>query len=117
LWETYKVIFKTKILRKKHESTPWQLENEDCCSPFEDACGGEMLDAIAKYFYIDKIERYGGFTEEIQRSLYLPRVLRWPVLLFLSWLDHIVVKLGLLEGKIMVLYGRKKEPEEIAASK
>jgi hypothetical protein len=79
------------------------------CSPFEDICGHEMLGAIKKYFEIDRMENYGGFTEEIQRSLDLPRFLRFPTLLVLAWVDHAVVKLGLLEGKIMVLYCHKKE--------
>lgn len=116
LSDTYKLVFKTKILRKEHKWVPWQLENEGCCSPFEDACGGEILDAIEKYFHIERIERYYGFTEEIQRSLNLPRFLRAPVILFFSWLDHVAVKLGLLEGKIMILYGCRKDPAQISDS-
>jgi hypothetical protein len=48
--------------------------------------------------------------------LYLPRLLRWPVILMLAWLDHLVVRLGLLEGKIMVLYAHKKETGAEVAS-
>lgn len=110
---TYWLFVKIKIFRQKHESVEWQLENEEFCSPFEDACGAEMIGAIKKYFIIEKYETYGGFSEEIQRSLYLPRFLRVPAILLISWLDHLVVKLGLLEGKLMVLYGRRKDDSQL----
>jgi 2-polyprenyl-3-methyl-5-hydroxy-6-metoxy-1,4-benzoquinol methylase len=108
LFSTWKVIFRTKILRQKHNSTPWQIQEEGFCSPFEDTSGSEIIAAVRKYFEIEKLESYGGFTEEVLRSLYLPRALRIPAVLFLGWLDHIVVKAGLLEGKITIIYARKK---------
>jgi 2-polyprenyl-3-methyl-5-hydroxy-6-metoxy-1,4-benzoquinol methylase len=111
LFDTYRRLFKTRVLRKKYEAVPWQIQGE-LCSPFEDACGPEMIDAIDKHFEIDRVEQYGAFTEEIQRSLFLPRFLRIPVLVILSWLDHLTIKLGLLEGKIVILYGHKRKPGE-----
>lgn len=111
LWSTYSAFFETKILRRKLDYTPWQMipTDEGYCSPFEDISGREMMDAIQNHFVIDRIERYGGFTEDIQRTLYLPRFLRFPIILILSWIDQLTVRLHLLEGKIMVLYGHKKE--------
>lgn len=108
LFETYKLVFRTKILRKKHHSAPWQIKDEGFCSPFEDSSGNEIMEAVKKYFDVDKIESYGSFTEEVLRSLYLPRALRAPVALFLGWLDHLIVKAGLMEGKIAIIYARKK---------
>lgn len=115
LFATYKLVFRSKVLRRKTEAVPWQIQGE-VCSPFENASGAEMMDAIEKYFQIERIEHYGGFTEEIQRSLYLPRFVRIPVLVILSWLDHLVIKLRLLDGKIMVLYGHARELEPAAST-
>ncbi len=109
LFETYKVVFRTKILRKKHNSAPWQIKDEGFCSPFEDSSGNEITEAVKKYFDVEKIESYGSFTEEVLRSLYLPQALRIPVALFLGWLDYVAVKTGLLEGKITIIYARKRE--------
>jgi ubiquinone/menaquinone biosynthesis C-methylase UbiE len=111
LFATYKAFFDSKVLRRRVEPTQWQLQPTEAglCSPFEDASGAEMMDAIRIHFAVEKMETYGGFTEDILRTLYLPRLLRWPVILILAWLDHLVVRLGLLEGKIMILYGRKKD--------
>jgi len=106
------LFFRTKILRQKVEMIPWQLDSDDFCSPFEEASGREIVDLIEDMFEVEKIESYGGFTEEIQRSLYLPRFLRFPVLLFLSWLDHAAIKLHLLEGKVSIIYARKKGMEQ-----
>lgn len=108
LFETYKLVFRTQILRKKHHSAPWQIKDEGFCSPFEDSSGNEIIEAVKKYFEVEKIESYGSFTEEVLRSLYLPRAVRAPVVLFLGWLDHLIVKAGLLEGKIAIVYARKK---------
>jgi ubiquinone/menaquinone biosynthesis C-methylase UbiE len=108
LFNTYKLVFRTKILGKKHDSTPWQIKDEGFCSPFEDASGSEIIPAVERYFDIEKMENYGGFTEEVLRSLYLPRVLRVPVVLFLGWLDYLVVKAGLLKGKTTIIYARKR---------
>jgi 2-polyprenyl-3-methyl-5-hydroxy-6-metoxy-1,4-benzoquinol methylase len=113
LYDTAGLVFRTKILRKKTPHKAWQIKEEGYCSPFEDAVGTEILAAIEKNFEIISIENYGGFTEEILRSLYLPRVLRVPAILFLAWFDQLVVKLGLLEGKISILYARKRKEEYI----
>jgi len=107
LVDGYVGVFQSKVLRRKRVSTPWQEQGE-LCSPFEDAVGAEMMESIDRYFDIERREEYGAFTEEIQRSLNLPRPLRVPALVVLSWLDHLAIKLGLLEGKIVVVYARKK---------
>jgi SAM-dependent methyltransferase len=111
LWATLGLFFKTKILRKKHTQRPWQIADEGFCSPFEDASGQEILRIVNKRFHVEKTESYGGFTEEVLRSLYLPRFLRIPTVLFLGWLDHLLVSAGLLEGKIAILYARKRVQE------
>jgi hypothetical protein len=108
LRRTLWLFFKTKILRKSNVSKPWQIADEGFCSPFEDASGAEILKIIRERFDIERAESYGGFTEEVLRSIYLPRILRVPTVLILGWLDHLLVKLGFLEGKILVLYARKR---------
>ena len=65
------------------------------------------MEAVYDKFEIEKAHSFGCFTEEIIRSLYLPRILRWPAILFLSWLDHLVLKTGLLVGKLIIVYARK----------
>jgi len=106
---TLSLFFKTKILRKKHTQMPWQIKDDGFCSPFEDACGQEIIDEVTKRFDIERMENYGGFTEEILRSLFLPRFLRMPATLFLGWLDHALVKARILEGKICIVYARKRD--------
>lgn len=108
LFETWKTVFRAKVLRKKNLSVRSQTRVEGFCSPFEDTSGPEVLAAVRRYFDIEKIESYGGFTEEILRSIYLPRVLRIPTVLVLGWLDYLVVRAGLLEGKITMVYARKR---------
>jgi 2-polyprenyl-3-methyl-5-hydroxy-6-metoxy-1,4-benzoquinol methylase len=110
LYQTWKAVFRTKILRKKIEHSPWQIKEDGFCSPFEDVSGEEIIAGVKKYFDIERTESYGGFTEDVLRTIYLPRVLRVPAVLFLAWLDHLVVKLGLLEGKIIIVYARKRSP-------
>ena len=66
---------------------------------------------VERYFDIEATEDYGGFSEDVLRTLFLPRVLRIPVVLFLGWLDHLVVKTGLLKGKITIVYARKRSRE------
>lgn len=106
---TLRPFIRTKILRKKHKARAWQIADEGLCSPFEDVSGAEIMQIIRERFVIEKTESYGGFTEEIWRSLYLPRFLRFPAILFLSWFDHLLVKLGLLEGKLLIAYARKRK--------
>ena len=108
LYGTLSLFFKTKILRKKHVSKPWQIQDEGFCSPFEDMSGEEILRIVNERFEIEKSEGYGCFTEEILRSLFLPRFLRVPAILFLGWLDHLLIRTGLLEGKIAIVYARKR---------
>ncbi len=108
LWATLRLLLKTKVLRKKHKQKPWQIADDGFCSPFEDASGAEILRIIRQRFIVEKTASYGGFTEEVLRSLYLPRILRVPALLFLGWLDHLLVRMGLLEGKILILYAKKR---------
>jgi len=108
LYGTLKLFFRTKILRKKHVPKAWQITDEGFCSPFEDISGSEILKIVNNRFDVEESEGYGGFTEEVLRSLYLPRLLRVPAILFLGWLDHLLVRVGLLEGKIAILYARKR---------
>jgi SAM-dependent methyltransferase len=108
LFDAYARVFRSKVLGRKGETVAWQEQGE-ICSPFEDAVGVEMMESITRYFEVERIEQYGAFTEEVQRSLYLPRVLRMPLLVLLSWVDHATIKLGLLEGKIVMVYARRKE--------
>jgi len=68
--ETWKTVFEQSPAQE--EPRPSQIDVEGFCSPFEDASGPEILAAVRRYFDIEKIESYGGFTEEILRSLYLP---------------------------------------------
>jgi 2-polyprenyl-3-methyl-5-hydroxy-6-metoxy-1,4-benzoquinol methylase len=111
LFRSWKGLFRSKILRQKIEQQPWQIKEKGFCSPFEDASGGEIMAGVQRYFEIEATEDYGGFSEDILRTLYLPRVLRWPAVLLLGWLDHLVVKIGLLEGKITLVYARKRNRE------
>jgi hypothetical protein len=78
LFRTWKAAFRTKILRKKAEHSPWQIKEEGFCSPFEDTSGEEIIAGVIKYFDIERTESYGG------------------------------VKIGLLEGKITIVYARKR---------
>jgi hypothetical protein len=70
--------------------------------------GEEILRIVNDRFEVEKSEGYGCFTEEVLRSLYLPRFLRVPAILFLGWLDHLLVSSGLLEGKIAIVYAKKR---------
>ena len=115
LIDAYKRVFRAKVLRRKGETVAWQEQGE-ICSPFEDAVGVEMMESIERHFEVERIDQYGAFTEEIQRSLYLPRALRIPLLVLLSWVDHATIKLGLLEGKIVMVYARKREPAQNPAA-
>jgi 2-polyprenyl-3-methyl-5-hydroxy-6-metoxy-1,4-benzoquinol methylase len=101
-----KIIYYNYILRKNINVE--NSENNGYVSPFEDATGREMLEAIGRSFKIKKLQRFGAFTEEACRSLKLPRPLRFPSILFLAWFDYLWVKTGLLEGKLMLGYASKK---------
>jgi hypothetical protein len=108
LYDTLSLLIKTKVLRMKHTTKAWQIKEEGFCSPFEDSCGQEIIDEVCKRFDVERVESYGGFTEEVLRSIYLPRIIRIPVVLFLGWLDHLLVRIGLLQGKICMVYARKR---------
>jgi len=101
------VLFKKYLLKKniKNKRIFADYEHE---TPFEDSTGKEMLDAIRRFFLIEKTYSFGAFSEEACRSLNLPRPLRIPSILFLSWFDYFWVKIGLLEGKILMGYTVKK---------
>jgi SAM-dependent methyltransferase len=109
LGQTMSLVFRTKVFRRKHVSKPWQIQDEGYCSPFEEASGAEIVDFVKSRFSIEVLKTYGGFTEEIVRSIYLPRVIRIPVVMLLAWLDHLLVRVGLLEGKIAIVYARKSD--------
>lgn len=102
-----KIIYSTYILRRKIKNN-MPSHNHEFDSPFEDTTGKEMLVAIKKHFKLEKIDNMGGFTEEACRSLNLPRFFRAPAILFLSWFDYLLVKIGLLEGKLLIGYARKR---------
>lgn len=100
-------FYRTYLLKR-----PAQLDidvNDDGCdTPFEDSTGNEMLQTIKDLFEIDKIQRFGAFSEEACRSLNLPRVLRAPAILLLSWFDYFWVLTALLEGKLLMGYAHKQ---------
>lgn len=108
LKETLEVVYK-KYLLGREVTINSQAEGDcDFVSPFEDISGMEMLPNIENNFSIERLDNYGSFSEEACRSLNLPRPLRIPGILFLSWFDYMWIKTGLLEGKIIVGYARKK---------
>ncbi len=101
-----KVVYYNYLLKRK---ASFKTRSGDCefDSPFEDATGKEMISAIEKHFRIERVQQFGAFSEEACRSLNLPRLIRAPAILFLSWFDYLFVKTKLLEGKLMMGYARK----------
>jgi 2-polyprenyl-3-methyl-5-hydroxy-6-metoxy-1,4-benzoquinol methylase len=100
-----KTIYYEYILNRKINFNP--RPEHGFISPFENSTGKEMLTIIEKHFKIDKMHHFGAFSEEACRSLNLPRSLRIPSILFLSWFDYLWVKTRLLDGKLMIGYARK----------
>ncbi len=109
-----RIIYHEHILRKNSSSadaflqSDQDLSNQELISPFEDAIGKEeILGAIQKRFIIEKMHHFGAFSEEACRSLLLPRFIRIPAVLLLSWFDYFWVRTKLLEGKLVLGYARK----------
>ncbi len=83
-------------------------ENQELDTSFENSTGEEMLTVIENLFDIKKVHNFGAFSEEVSRSLNLPRLLRSLVILSLTWFDYFWVKMRLLNGKILMGYARKR---------
>ncbi|NOZ80309.1 MAG: methyltransferase domain-containing protein [DPANN group archaeon] len=106
-----KTVFRRYVLRQDVElDIDADLEHHEHDSPFEDTTGKEMLSSIQRHFTIKKMQHFGAFSEEACRSMNLPRFLRVPAILFLSWFDHLFVKTRILDGKIVMGYARKEGP-------
>ncbi|MBU1061532.1 MAG: class I SAM-dependent methyltransferase [Candidatus Omnitrophica bacterium] len=104
------IIYNKYILKRNVEfGAKLEQENHGYSTPFEDSIGVEMLSAIGKFFEIANLQKFGAFSEEACRSLDLPRFLRIPAILFLSWFDYLWVKSRLLEGKIFMGYAKKRK--------
>lgn len=103
------VIYKKYLLRHEVRSNNNHTEGHGFISPFEDSTGKQMLHIIENLFEIEKVYNFGAFSEEACRSLHLPRLFRLPTILFLSWFDYLWVKTGLLEGKLLIGYTRKRK--------
>ncbi len=106
-WKNMLLVMYQKYLLKREVQLRDHLQPCAYDSPLEDSTGIEMLPIIGKLFEIERIYNFGAFSEEACRSLNLPRMLRAPAILFLSWFDYFWVKSGLLAGKILMTYARK----------
>jgi 2-polyprenyl-3-methyl-5-hydroxy-6-metoxy-1,4-benzoquinol methylase len=108
LKDIFKVLYNRHSPGKKFKSDN-PTEANGFSTPFEDSTGIEMLYIIKDMFKTEIIDDFGAFSEEACRSLNLPRFLRVPSILFLSWFDYLWIKIGLLDGKLLMGYMQKNE--------
>ena len=106
--DTCKVLYNRYLLGREFH-IDHNPEEHEFTTPFEDSTGKEMLYIIKEMFDTERIDNFGAFSEEACRSLNVPRVFRVPFLLFLSWFDYFWVKIGLLDGKLLMGYMQKKK--------